>query len=138
MAGVLQGEVLERIVEHKIKKGRRGEAIGWIDKGLNAGWAITYESDAARQLELDLRRQRASRQRERFQRPGLTMDSYLKIRDGMTLKQVEGVLRGGAEEAAPSGGRIVFVWKRHGLPRRVVKVYFRDGRVVAKAQDGLE
>ena len=136
-AGVVQGEVLTRIVEHKIKKGQRAAAIDWINKGLDAGWAITYESEAARQLDLEARRQRAERQRERDQRSGLSMENYQKIRSGMTLKEVEEILRGGADEAALSSGQTVFVWKTHGPAARVVQVYVLNGRVVAKAQQGL-
>lgn len=82
----------------------------------------------------------------------LTLENYEQITTGMTLTQVEEILGEGVEQKSEGGFDIsaggilssgggtstspvkMYTWGQGGL---LITVYFRDGAVVTKSQNGL-
>ena len=71
----------------------------------------------------------------------VTKDNYDKIKEGMTLSEVEAILGKGEKQAGGSisigdigGTGDVYVWKDE---QKEIKVTFRDGKAVAWVQSGL-
>jgi hypothetical protein len=123
-----KGEILKRIVEYELARGNTAEAKEWIAKGLNAGIAVTYDTDAAKALV-----EKVKKEKEEGAHAGINRENYNKIRDGMTYEEVKALL-GPGEENASGGGVNVMSWKR-GFS--VITITFENGRVAAKAQVGL-
>lgn len=71
----------------------------------------------------------------------ITMEEFNKIQNGLTLKQVEEIIGGKGEMQSSAGdGQFkseLYMWKGNTIGANA-NVTFQDGKVMAKAQFGLE
>ncbi|MBI3822896.1 MAG: hypothetical protein HY289_09510 [Planctomycetes bacterium] len=69
--------------------------------------------------------------------PRITADNYEKVRDGMTIAQVQAILGSGREMGTRPGDRErEFEWLSHAGGRRMeIRIVFENGRVVEKSLD---
>jgi hypothetical protein len=142
-------EVLRRIVEHELEKGHTEEARDWVGRGVKQGVAVTYESAAARDLlaraqeerdakaalaqaEREAKRQARKERKKEKPRGRVTRENYDRVRDGMTLAEVEALL-GPGKEGASAGNVRVLTWQGGFLGRRIISISFQDDKVVGKA-----
>jgi DNA-directed RNA polymerase subunit RPC12/RpoP len=60
-------EIIRRVADHEATAGDKGEARRWVEKGLNVGLEIDYETQAARELLAQVERERAAAEAARRQ-----------------------------------------------------------------------
>ncbi len=135
-AGSRKGEVMKRIVEHELSRGDAQEAKKWVGQALAENIEVSYDSPAANGLLAQVRREReqaaAQAAAQGGAKKGVTRENYDRIRDGMSLAEVEALLGKGREESS-SGNLRVLTWQAGVVNFRAISVSFEDDRVIGKA-----
>jgi hypothetical protein len=66
--------------------------------------------------------------------PSFTLSDYNRIQIGMSLAQVELILRPGIEESR-SNSTTIFVWENN--DKSYIRLFFENGKLINKKQNGL-
>jgi len=145
-AGDMKASVLRRIVEHEASKGNTAEARKWIERGLDDRLDVAYEGDAG-ELLAEVKKEReekaakkkaeeearaqARREEQSAPRKGVTRANYERVKEGMTLEEVEAIL-GKGKEASSAGNLRVMTWQGGVVNLKAISITVEDDRVVAK------
>ncbi len=132
-----QPEIITRIVEHEIAQGNKAEARRWIDKGLADNISLAFSTPAASALLAQAKAEqdaKISQQQAQAAKPkrGVSRANYDRIKEGMTIQEVQDIL-GPGKEASRAGNLRVVTWQSGIVGLKIISITFENDRVAAKS-----
>jgi hypothetical protein len=142
--------LLKRIVEFEAERNDMAEARRWIDRGLEDKIEVSYSNPALVSLQAQVKAERAQKEKrkeddriakEKADKAAKTeadranakpsQANYSKIRDGMTMDEVQAIL-GPAPQSTFTQGVFRLSWTFEGPTLTVITVNFTNDRVTSK------